>query len=94
MDPLPGQLGSFADHPVGGDLVDAQPVGDQVLAGDCARNQQAALPGDKPASWWGFSLDHGEQAAVNDFRRRFGVDPEQLRRVPGALLAAGAGCRI
>ena len=61
---------------LGFDLDAAQSADDHPLP-DCARNQ---------ATWWGFSLDHDAASAVNDFRRRFGHDPEQVRRVPGCLL--------
>lgn len=47
----------------------------------------ADLPRPAVISWWGFSADHSEAQAQADFRRRFGVQPAELRRVPGCLLA-------
>ncbi len=59
---------------LGFDLDAALPAGDDLPPAACAGQQ---------LTWWGFSVDHGEQAAISDFRRRFGVDP--------AGTAAGAG---
>lgn len=49
------------------------------IVGDAQRD-------DHTLAWRGFTLDHGDTAAIADFRRRYGVEPLELRRVPGLLL--------
>ena len=75
MQALPGQLGFV--------LEDDTPV----VARDVEVFNSEKLPGAESLVFWrGFSLDHGEQAAVASFRQRFGREPDQVRRSGGILL--------
>jgi hypothetical protein len=84
MEPLPGQLGFDFDELVPADVCVQTPV-DDLLLGDCARNQE--MPATLSVGYWrGFTADHPVADAVARFRQRFGHDPEQVRQDRGILL--------